>query len=135
MRTLLSCAVLVTLTCAVAAADDAKSDDTPKAAKTRKLLKTKLKEPVEWKDTRFEECLNELKDEVKGLRFIFGAGVSRNRMITLKLAKEKTVAEVLDELCKKVGGIGYIIVSKKGNAYDGLVEIRQGDERGDPKKK
>ena len=41
----------------------------------------------------------------------------------------------LEELCKKVGGIGYIVISKKGDAYDGLVQIRQGEERGTPKNK
>ena len=132
MRNLLSCAVLVTLTCLVVAVED-KSDDTPKAAKTRKLLKTKLKE-IEWKDTRFEECMNELKEEVKGLSIIYGAGISRNRMITYK-SKDKTVEQILNDVCKKVGGIGYVVTSKKGNAYDGSVEIRQGDERGVEKKK
>jgi hypothetical protein len=29
----------------------------------------------------------------------------------------------------------YIVISKKGNAYDGLVQIRQGKERGYPIKK
>src|SRR2546423_443271 len=43
MRILLSCAVLVTLTCVAVTAED-KSDDTPAAAKTRKLLKTKITE-------------------------------------------------------------------------------------------
>jgi hypothetical protein len=132
MRILLSCAVLVTFTCVAVTADD-KTDDTPRAAKTRKLLKKKIKE-IEWKDTRFEECMTELKDEVKGLSFIYGPGISRNRMITYK-AKNKTVAEILDDVCKKVGGIGYVVVSKKGNAYDGSIELRQGDERGTPKKK
>jgi hypothetical protein len=132
MRTLLSCAVVVALACVAVAGGD-KSDDTPKAAKTRKLLKTKIKE-IEWKDTRFEECMNELKEEVKGLSIIYGAGISRNRMITYKV-KDRTVEQILDEVCKKVGGIGYVVISKKGNAYDGSVQMRQGDERGFEKKK
>jgi hypothetical protein len=131
MRILLSCALLLTLTCLATAGD--KGDDTPKAAKTRKLLKTKVKE-IDWKDTRFIEGLDEIKDEVKGVKFILAPGISRNRMITYK-AKNKTVEEILDEVCKKVGGIGYIVISKKGDAYDGLVQIRQGEERGTPKSK
>jgi len=131
MRTLLSCALLVALACVVSA-DDKKADDTPKAAKTRKLLKTKVKE-IDWKDTRFADCATELKDEVKGLTFVFGTGISRNRAITYT-AKNKTVEQILDDLCKKVGGIGYVVISKKGNAYDGSIEFRVGKERGTEKK-
>jgi hypothetical protein len=30
----------------------------------------------------------------------------------------------------KKPALGYIVISKKGNAYDGLVQIRKSDERG-----
>jgi hypothetical protein len=132
MRILLSCAVLVTLSCVAVAVEDKKPEDTPKAAKTRKLLKTKIKE-IEWKDTRFEEAMTELKEEVKGLSIIYATGVSRNKMITYK-AKDKTVEQILDEVFKKLGGLGYVVISKKGNAYDGSVQVKQGEERGYEKK-
>jgi len=108
-------------------------DDTPAAAKTRKLLKTKI--TIEFKDTRTEDCMDELKEAVKGLKFLLDTkgGVSRNKTLSFK-AKDLTVEEVLDGLFKKQG-LGYIVISKKGNAYDGLVEVRQSDERGYPKKK
>lgn len=136
MRHLICCAVAVALA-AFAAAEDAKDKgekETKEAEKTRKLLKKKIS--VEFKDTRFEETLNEIKDEVKGLRFVFGQGISRNRMITYK-AKAKAVEDILADLCEKVGGIGYVVVSdpRPKASYNGAVQIRQGSERGYEKKK
>jgi hypothetical protein len=120
------------LSLASACAQDAKSDDTPKAAKTRTLLKTKI--TVEIKNTRLEDAVEELKGEVKGLKILLDTkgGVSRNQMVTV-VAKDATVEEVLAKMLEK-NGLGYIVISKKGDAYDGLVQIRQGNERGYPKK-
>ena len=117
---------------AAPAAED-REDDTPKAAKTRKLLKTKI--DVEFKDTRTEDVMDELKELVKGLKILLDTkgGVSRNKTLSF-MAKNATLADVFDGLFKKQG-LGYIIISKKGDAYDGLVQIRQGDERGYPIKK
>jgi type II secretory pathway component GspD/PulD (secretin) len=134
MRTLLSAVALCSLALLASAADDDRAkDDSALAAKTRKLLQTKIS--VEFKDTRLEDVLEDVKDQVKGLKFLIDSkgGVSRNSTFTYK-AKDKTVAEVLDEMFKKPD-LGYIILSKKGNAYDGLVQIRKGKERGFPDKK
>jgi hypothetical protein len=116
----------------VNAADD-KPEDTAKAAKMRKLLKTKI--DVDFKDTRLEDAMDEIKEQVKGFKFLLhtAGGVSRNQPITYK-AKGKAVEEVLDEMFKKPE-LGYIVISKKGNAYDGLVQVRKGKERGYEKKK
>jgi hypothetical protein len=131
MRSLLSIAALLTLAC-LAVADD-KPDDSAAAAKTRKLLKTRL--TIEFKDTALKDALEELKEEVKGLKFLIDTkgGVSRNQPMTIK-AKDKPVEEILDEMLKKPA-LGYIVISKKGNAYDGLVQIRKSDERGYEKEK
>jgi hypothetical protein len=131
MRLLLSLAALLMVALAFASADD-KTDDTPAAAKTRKLLKTKIS--VEFKETRLEDAMDELKEMVKGLKVILDTkgGVSRNIAINYK-ASDKTVEEVLDGMFQK-NGLGYIVINKKGDAYDGLVQIRQGKERGYPKK-
>ena len=133
MRTLVSLAALaalvLTLHTAARAADD---DDTPAAAKTRKLLKSKIS--VDFKDTRLEDAMDEIKTEVKGFKFLLDAkgGVSRNQTITYK-AENKTVEVILDEMLTKPD-LGYIVISKKGNAYDGLVQVRKGKERGTEKK-
>lgn len=133
MRHLICCAALLTLT-ALAVADDKKEKETPAAEKTRKLLKTKI--TVEWKGTRFADIINEIKDEVKGLsiRWDSKGGVSANKTFTLK-AKDKPVEDVLNELCKSAGDLGWFVISKKGNAYDGGVMVRKSDERGIEKPK
>jgi type II secretory pathway component GspD/PulD (secretin) len=132
MRPVLSVAVLLALTVAVVRADE-KAEDTPLAAKTRKLLKKKIS--VEFKDTRLEEAMDEIKDSVKGIKFLLDSkgGVSRNSTVTYT-AKDKSVEEIFDEMFKKLA-LGYIVISKKGNAYDGLVQVRKTDERGYEKKK
>jgi hypothetical protein len=131
MRSLLPTAALLMLAC-LAVADD-KPEDSAAAAKTRKLLKTRL--TIEFKDTALKDALEELKEEVKGLKFLIDTkgGVSRNQPMTIK-AKDKPVEEILDEMLKKPA-LGYIVISKKGNAYDGLVQIRKSDERGYEKEK
>ncbi len=109
------------------------AEDTPAAAKMRKLLKTKIS--VEFKDTRLEDAMDEIKEQVKGFKFMLDTkgGVSRNQPITYK-ANDKTVEEILDEMFKKPA-LGYVVISKKGNAYDGLVQVRKSDERGYEKAK
>src|SRR4051794_12439580 len=129
MRTLVSLAAIAGLVIAAHTTEvRAADDDTPAAAKTRKLLKTKIS--VDFKDTRLEDAMTEIKEEVKGFRFLLDAkgGVSRNQTLTYK-AKDKTVEDILDEMLKKPD-LGYIVISKKGNAYDGLVQVRKSKERG-----
>jgi len=131
MRRLFAVAAIVCMVVLNAhAADD---EDTPAAAKTRKLLKEKVS--VEFKDTRLEDAIDELKEQVKGLKVLLDTkgGVSRNQTITYE-AKDVTLEEALDGMFKK-NGLGYIVISKKADAYDGLVQIRQGKERGKPLKK
>ncbi len=133
MRMLVSLMTLAALVLAAHTAEvRADDEDTPAAAKTRKLLKKKIS--VEFKDTRLEDAMNEIKEEVKGFKFLLDAkgGVSRNQTVTYT-AKDKTVEVILDELLKKPD-LGYIIISKKGNAYDGLIQVRKSKERGTPKK-
>jgi hypothetical protein len=110
------------------------SDDTPKAAATRKLLKTKI--TVNFKDTRLEDVVEEIKEEhVKGIsiRLDTRGGVSRNQTITYK-GKDVALEQALDEMFQK-NGLGYVVTSEKNNAYDGSILIRQGKERGFPLKK
>jgi hypothetical protein len=132
MRILLSTAMLCCFALPVGAADD-KPEDSAAAAKMRKLLKTKIE--VDFKDTRLEDAMDEIKEQVKGFKFLLDTkgGVSRNQPITYK-AKGKTIEDVLDEMFKKPE-LGYIVISKKGTAYDGLVQVRKGKERGYEKKK
>ena len=131
MRLFLS--ALALLAAASAFAADDKPKDTPAAAKTRKLLKTKIE--ADYKDTRFAEVIDDIKDQVKGLsiRLDSKGGISNNTTVTYK-AKDKTVEEVLDAIFTKLD-YGYYVISKKGDAYDGSVWVRKSKERGYPKGK
>lgn len=133
MNRLLTLGVASILAIAAVQAGDDKgaSDDTPKAAAARKLLKTKI--TVNFKDMRLEDAIEEIKDEhVKGLNIRLDAkgGVSRNQTITYK-GEGVTLEKAFDEMFKK-NGLGYIVVSGKNNAYDGSILIKQGKERGYP---
>ena len=107
-------------------ADD---DDTPKAAATRKVLKT-TKITVEFENTRLEEAMEEIKEKAAGFKFLLDTkgGVSRNQQVTFK-GKDKTVEEVLAGIFAK-NDLGYVVISVKNNAYDGLVKITKGGQRG-----
>jgi autotransporter-associated beta strand protein len=112
-------------------ADDKSADDTPRAAATRKLLKTKI--TVSFKETPLKDVVEEIKEEhVKGIsiRLDTRGGVSQNQAINYK-GTNVPLEDALDEMFKK-NGLGYIVISGKNNAYDGSILIRQGKERGYP---
>jgi hypothetical protein len=109
-------------------AADKENKDSPKAAATRKKLKEKIS--VEWDNVSLKDATDELNDMVKGLgiRLDTEHGVSNNLKIKYK-ADNKTVADILDGMFNKKG-LGYVVVSKPGSAYDGTILIKQGKERG-----
>jgi hypothetical protein len=108
--------------------------DTQSAANTRnKKLKTRIS--VNFEEARLSDALkeiNKLLEDADGptISFQLATGVSQNLQITCS-AKDKTVAEILELMFKK-NGLGYIVVSKEKDRYDGWVLIRQGKERGYP---
>src|SRR5262245_8648034 len=90
-----------------------RSDDTPKAEATRKVLKsTRL--TVDFDDARLEEIMEELKEKAPGFKFMLDSkgGVSRNSKLTYK-AKDQPVEEILNGLCKKGGDLGWYVISVK----------------------
>jgi hypothetical protein len=119
----------------LSAADD---NDTPKAAIARKLLKTKVS--ADYKDTPLKEIIEDLQDQIKdkakkslGVRVDTKNGVSQNTKFTYK-ADNKPLEEILDEMFKK-NDMGYIVISQRGNAYDGTLLIVKGKARGYREKK
>jgi hypothetical protein len=98
-------------------------------AAVRKKLQTRI--TVDFKETRLEDCLNEIKSQVDGLNFYRGVGVSNNLTITYQ-GKDQTVDQVLRGMFKGKG-LGYVIhrATKPGDRYDGWVQIVQGDVFGD----
>jgi hypothetical protein len=133
VRSVVATAAFTLCVACLCAADEPRSPDTPAAAATRKKLKEKV--TCDYKDTRLEDVVDDLKDQVKGLRMQLDTkgGVSRNRTLTYS-AKDVPLAEALDAMFRKAG-LGYIVISKKGNAYDGSILVRQSNERGYPQEK
>ena len=107
------------------------AEDTKKAADTRKALKTKV--TFKWKDTPFGDVVTEIKENVPGIRLHVDnkGGVNNNKPITY-MCKDKPIEEVFTDLLGK-NGWGYYVNSQKGNAYDGNIYIKVGEERGYPK--
>lgn len=110
--------------------------DTPKAAATRKLLKTKIS--VEYKDTPLREVVSDVKDQIhdktkKTLSVLIDTkgGVSLNTKFTYK-ADDKTLEAILDELFSK-NDLGYVVIQR--GAYPGALQIVKGKARGYPPKK
>ena len=118
----------------LSAADEEK--DTPKAAATRKLLKTKV--TVDYNDTILSDVIDDIKEQIKekAKKTLFvlkdnKGGVSNNTKFTFK-ANNKPLEEVLDEMFKK-NDMGYVVVTK--GTYDGALMIVKGNARGYPLKK
>ena len=122
---------LIGLSAGLRAAD--KPDDTAAAAKTRTLLQTKV--TCDYKDTPTREMLDDLQDQVPGLKFKTATDgtIKLNHNFTYS-AKDLTVADALDKMFGPIDW-GYVVVSQKGNAYDGVVMVRGGKERGYPAEK
>jgi hypothetical protein len=120
---------LIGLSGALHAADKG-DDDTPAAKKTHGLLAQKV--TCDYKDTPLREVVDDLKEQVKGLHVQIDSkgGVSANQTITYS-GTDAPLADALDAMFKK-NGLGFLVVSKKGDAYDGILRIKQGKERGRP---
>jgi hypothetical protein len=95
---------------------------------------------VDYKDTTLTAIIDDIKDQIKdkskkvlGVRVDNKGGVSNNTKLTYK-ADDKPLEEVLDEMFKK-NDLGYIVISQRGNAYDGTLLIVKGSARGYPAKK
>jgi len=104
--------------------------DSPKAVAARKLLKTKVS--VDYKETKLADVVDDLKDQVKGLRFRIDnkGGVSNNQTVTYK-GDDVPLDEALDAMFKK-NYLGYVVISNTRDAYDGTIMFKKGKERGYP---
>jgi hypothetical protein len=109
---------------------EAQEKDTSRAAATRKKLDTKV--TVNWKDTLFRDIVDEIKETVPGvsLRLDLKGGVSNNRKFSYS-AKDKPLKDVLTEMLNKEG-LGWYVISKEKDAYDGTIWVKLGKEKGYP---
>jgi hypothetical protein len=109
---------------------------TPAAELIRtKALKAKM--TVKFADTRLGEVLKEFAAQVDTkadvqLLWTYGTGFPYAEKVTYS-CKDKPLEVALDELFKKVGGLGYIVVSKDGDKYDGWILLTTNGERGTEK--
>jgi hypothetical protein len=99
------------------------AEDTKAAAGTREKLKQKL--TLDFKDTRLDDVKDTLK-EMTGISFRLdtAGGVSRNQQITY-MGKDVPLEDALDAMFKKAD-LGYVVISKEKNAYDGTILIKKG---------
>jgi FimV-like protein len=108
--------------------------DTTSAAFTR-TKKLKGKVTVDFKNeflkAAFEEMTSQLQDQKLGAISVhYGVGVSQNTRITYS-GKDVTVEEALDGILKQLD-LGYHVVSKDKDRYDGWIEVNKGTHRGYP---
>ena len=127
---LLSAGVIAAFVSAVLATEK----DTALAANTRSK-KLNAKVTVEFKDEMLADCIKELSRQIEetvggSLSADYAQGVSRNQRVSFA-AKDQTVADVLDAICQK-NNLGYYVVSKEKDRYDGWIRITRGNERGWP---
>jgi hypothetical protein len=107
------------------------AQDTPSAKAARKRLQEKVS--VDFADVRLKDALDDLKREMsKAVSFKIDnvSGISNNMKVTYA-GKNKTVEQVLNDLCDKYD-MGYVVQSKTNDRYDGWVILRKGKgkERG-----
>ena len=108
--------------------------DTANAAfmRTKKLP---AKVTVDFKNLPFKDALEEISSQLEDkklgpVKAHYGVGVSMNTRITYA-AKDVTVAEALDGILKQLD-LGYVVVSKDNDRYDGWLDIVKGSQRGYP---
>jgi hypothetical protein len=106
---------------------------TPAAELTRtKSLQAKMS--VAFTDARLGDVLKEFAAQVDmkaetQLLWAYGPGFPFAQKVTYT-CKDQPLEEALDELFKKVGGLGYVVVSKDGDRRDGWVRLTTTGERG-----
>ncbi|HEV3203540.1 MAG TPA: hypothetical protein VGY77_04115 [Gemmataceae bacterium] len=108
-----------------------KSKESPISAAARKKLQTKV--TVDYTEARLQDIAEDLKKQVENLSIWLdnAGGVSNNMTFTYK-AKDKSLAEVFDELFTKTD-LGYVIGQNKARAnyrFTGWIIIKKGKFRG-----
>jgi hypothetical protein len=95
----------------------------------------KKKVTLNFKMEFLKDIIEEIQDQVKGVKFKVDTkgGVSQNKRMTIN-CKDKPLEDALAEMLGKED-LGYYVISDSKNAYDGLIFIKMGKERGYPAKK
>ena len=115
------------------AAKAAPDKPTPAAELTRaKALKAKMS--VDFTNARLGDVLKEFAAQVDmradmQLMWTYGPNFPFAQKVSYS-CKDKPLEVALDELFKKLGTLGYIVVSKEGDKHDGWVLLTTTGERG-----
>ena len=112
--------------------DDSESHLSEPELTRTKALKAKMS--VDFKDARLGDVLKEFAAQVDmkadvQLMWTYGPDFPFAKKVNYA-CKDKPLEAALDELFKKNGGLGYIVVSKDGDKYDGWVLLTTTGERG-----
>ena len=109
------------------------AQDSQAAKTTRKKLQQKIS--VEFKDVRTADIFNDIFNEMDKApkhKIDTANGLSLNTKWSFK-AKDKTVEQVLNEVCDKIDCGWYVVSNAANNKEDGSIKIRKllkGKERG-----
>lgn len=106
--------------------------DTALAAKVR-AEKLKVKITVEFKNEMLKDIFKEFSAQVEAkklgvLAFAPDTGVSMNSRVTFS-CKDKPLEDALDEMFKPLD-LGYYVVSKEKDRYDGWIKVNKSNDRG-----
>jgi hypothetical protein len=114
--------------------NEAKAGESAAAKRTRTdLLKTKVS--GDFQDVRLGDILKEFAAQVdmkagEPVLWSYGPGFPFAKKTTFT-AKDEPLEVALDRLFTKIGGgLGYVVVSKDGDKYDGWVRLTTNGERG-----
>lgn len=127
--------VAASLLCAVFAVPAADPPKDTQAAHFTRTKKLKGKVTVEFKNDMLRDCFKELSSQLEdqklgALSVTNATGVSLNTRVTFA-AKDVTAEEAIDGMLKQLD-LGYYVVTKEKDRYDGWLMITKGNERGYP---
>jgi hypothetical protein len=117
--------------------DKVGAKDTAKPTLAAELTRTKslkAKVSVAFTDARLGDVLKEFAAQVDmkadlRLMWTYGPNFPYAQKVTYS-CKDKPLEDALDELFKKLGTLGYVVVSKDGDKHDGWVLLTTTGERG-----
>lgn len=118
--------------------DDKKDGGKPTAAsELTRGTSLKAKMSVAFTDARLGDVMKEFAAQVDmradaQLMWAYGPNFPFAQKVTYS-CKDKPLEEALDELFTKLGTLGYLVVSKEGDKYDGWILLTTTGERGSEK--
>src|SRR5262249_22060205 len=104
------------------------------AAELTRTKALKAKMSVDFKDARLGDVLKEFAAQVDmkadvQLLWTYAPNFPYSQKVNYT-CKDKALETALDELFKKNGGLGYIVISKEGDKHDGWILVTTTGERG-----